>query len=122
MKNRSTHSPDIADRDHAGRFAPGCQPGPGRPQGSRNIDLRAVAAAAAERDGIDLDRALWGVVRKLIEQAEAGDVAASKLLFERLCGREAFPVAIAEPDVDLAEAMRKARARLAARDEQGGGS
>lgn len=118
-----TNSPDQTDRDHAGRFAPGCQPGPGRPQGSRNIDLRAVAAAAAERDGVDLDRALWGVVRKLIEQAEAGDVAASKLLFERLCGREAFPVAIAEPDVDLAEAMRRARLRLEAhRAEQGGGS
>ena len=116
------NSPDQTGRDHTGRFAPGCQPGPGRPQGSRNIDLRAVAAAAAERDGVDLHAALWAVVRKLIEQAEGGDVGASKLLFERLCGREAFPVAIAEPDVDLAEAMRKARLRLAARDEQGGGA
>ena len=116
------NSPDQTGRDALGKFVPGCPGGPGRPQGSRNIDLRAVAAAAAERDGIDLDRALWGVVRKLIEQAEAGDVGASKLLFERLCGREAFPVAIAEPDVDLGDALRKARLRLAARDEQEAGA
>lgn len=80
-------------RDARGRFQPGCQPGPGRPPGSKAIDLRAVAHAAAQDEGFDLHAALWRVVRALTDAAEAGDVGAAKLLLDRLCGRDIQPIA-----------------------------
>ena len=113
--------PDQSDRDHAGRFAPGCQPGPGRPQGSRAFDLRAIARDKAAAEGLSLEGALWEIVSALITQAKAGDVRAAQVLLDRLVGREPLPVVVDDPH-DLGDALRRARLRLAARDEQEAGA
>lgn len=86
--------PPADDRDLRGRFRPGCAAGPGRPPGSKAIDLRAVAHAAAQDEGFDLHGALWGVVRTLVDAAQDGDVAAARLILDRLCGRDLQPVAV----------------------------
>lgn len=87
------------------------------------LDFRAIVAAKASAEGLSLDDAVWQVANALLSAAIGGDVHASKVLLDRLCGRDALPIAVAEPDVDLADAMRKARLRLAAhRAEQEGGA
>ena len=113
--------PDQSGRDHAGRFAPGCQPGPGRPAGSKTLDFRAIVTAKAAAEGLSLDDAVWQVANALLSAAIGGDVHASRVLLDRLCGRDALPVVVDDPH-DLGDALRRARLRLAARDEQEAGA
>jgi len=70
-------------RDQKGRFLRGNPGGPGRRPG-QGLDYRALAEREAEREGIDLPQAMWRVLRKLIELAQAGDVAAAKLVLDKL--------------------------------------
>ena len=91
-----TNSPDQTGRDHAGRFAPGCQPGPGRPAGSKTLDFRAIVTAKAAAEGLSLDDAVWQVANALLSAAIGGDVHASRVLLDRLCGRDALPVVVDE--------------------------
>ena len=64
-----------------GRFVVGNSGGPGRPRG---YDLRALAEEEAGREGLDLQLALWKVLRKLLDQAESGNTRASQIILEKL--------------------------------------
>lgn len=67
-------------RDPAtGRFMPGHGGGPGRPRGS---DLRSLVA---EHRASTMEEALLRVYDMLVERAIGGDVAAARLLLDRLC-------------------------------------
>lgn len=83
----STAPADIASarplRDAKGRFLPGGPGGPGRRPG-QGLDLRALAEREAEREGFDLNQAAWRVLKKLFHMAEGGDVAAAKLVLDKL--------------------------------------
>jgi hypothetical protein len=67
-------SDDTNTRDDEGRFLPGSPPGPGRP--------RRTDAEAVQREAIRA--ALPGIVNRLIESAEGGDIQASRLLLDRV--------------------------------------
>lgn len=77
-------------RDANGRFVKGNAGGPGNPFARRVAQLRAVLMESVTDDD------MRDVVRTLVTLAKAGDVAAIKLLFERLLGR--VPTAEAEDD------------------------
>ena len=67
-----------------GQFLPGNNGGSGRPPG---IDVRQAALASAKKAGVDLAQAVGNVLLKMVEQAlDHGDVAAAKLVLDRLCG------------------------------------
>lgn len=70
----------MADRDARGRFAPGNSGGPGRPPAaSVHLHRAALVNAVTPND-------VAAVARMLVDKALEGDVAAAKLLFERLFG------------------------------------
>lgn len=68
-------------RDELGRFVPGCAPGPGRPPVP---DFRALVAHRLAADGGCLEDALYDVFQALRAEALAGNVAAAKVLLDRL--------------------------------------
>ncbi len=74
-------------RGNNGQFTVGNPGGPGRPPGCYVIDWQKVVAHA-EAEGLDVERELFRVLKVLLRRAQKGDVAAAKLVFERLCGRE----------------------------------
>jgi hypothetical protein len=77
------------ERDDAGRFQPGCKPGPGNPFARRVATLRkALLESVSEGDVAELGR-------KLLAQALAGDVAASKVLLSYVVGK---PTEVVDPD------------------------
>ena len=72
------------DRDTAtGRFLPGNCYGHGNPMSKQVNRLRAALLRAVDEDDVD------DVIRTLVRQAKAGDVAAAKVLLERLFGKPA---------------------------------
>ena len=74
-------------RDPAtGRFVKGWRGGPGNPFASRVNDLRNEMIAEASSGK---PTRLRKVVKKLFDRAESGDVAAGKLVLERLFGKPA---------------------------------
>jgi hypothetical protein len=82
---------DAADpmRDKLGRFQPHNQGGPGNPFGRHVARNRRLILTALS------DEEVLAVVRKLHEQALAGNVAASKLLLQYVAGK---PADAADPD------------------------
>jgi hypothetical protein len=82
---------DAADpmRDKLGRFQPHNQGGSGNPFGRQVARNRRLILTALS------DEEVLAVVRKLHEQALAGNVAASKLLLQYVAGK---PAAAADPD------------------------
>lgn len=68
-------------RDELGRFVPGCQPGPGRPPVP---DFRRVVAERLAANGGSVDGVLFDVFEALRAEAVAGNVAAAKVLLDRL--------------------------------------
>jgi hypothetical protein len=76
-------------RDARGRFAPGNKVARGNPFARRMARLRARALAAVS--GPDLE----AIVRQLVAAAQAGDVAAAKVLLPYLLGR---PPEAVDPD------------------------
>ena len=83
MTGSEDHSKGLTHRNEHGQFLPGHgRPGPGRPKGVGNI--RTIAAEKAEAEGVDLQQAIWEVVKSLFKSASAGDVAAARLLLDRL--------------------------------------
>jgi hypothetical protein len=108
----------VGDRDRSGRFAKGHrQPGPGNPAAKHAKALSTMARAAIEPDE------LRGVLRTLLGLARAGDVAAAKLLFDRVLGRareEASATALdlgpLESAADLPLALQRIGAAMARGD------
>lgn len=89
--------PAVGDRDAAGRFQPGCKAGPGNPFGRRVAALRkALLDSVSEADMARLGR-------KLLAQAEGGDVAAAKVLLGYVVGK---PAAAVDPDRVEVEAWK----------------
>ena len=81
--------PAPSDRGGAGRFQPGCKPGPGNPFARRVAMLRkALLDSVAEPDVARLGR-------KLLEQALEGDVVAAKVLLAYVIGK---PADVVDPD------------------------
>jgi hypothetical protein len=91
-------------RARSGRFAKGNPGGPGRPRG---LDFRSVVAAHAELTGSSIEAAIIEVFDALLRQASEGDVAAAKLLIDRLCGKD-DSLATTEPPL-LSDCERVAR-------------
>jgi hypothetical protein len=91
-------------RDARGRFAPGNKVARGNPFARRMARLRARALAAVS--GPDLE----AIVRQLVAAAQAGDVAAAKVLLPYLLGRppEAVdPDRLLQPQASVTEGTRE---------------
>ena len=83
MTNQTPTPTPSLHRNAHGQFLPGHGlPGPGRPRGLGN--LRTIALEHAEAEGVDLQDAIWSVVKSMIEAAQEGDVSAARLLLDRL--------------------------------------
>lgn len=72
-------------RDELGRFLPGCPPGPGRPPVP---DFRRAVAERLAANGGSVDAVLFELFEALRAEAVAGNVAAAKLLLDRLAPAE----------------------------------
>lgn len=68
-------------RDGLGRFVPGCPPGPGRPPVP---DFRRVVAERLAANGGSVDAVLFELFEALRAEAAAGNIAAAKVLLDRL--------------------------------------
>ena len=91
-------------RDSRGRFAPGNRGGPGNPHSRKVAQLRsALLRAVTQTD-------LRAIVQTLVNAAKQGDLAAAKLLFDRLLGP---PVA-----ADIQERMENLEAFLEDKEGQ----
>lgn len=72
----------LTGRDNKGRWTKGNAGGPGRTKGSGiGIDLRKLAE---DRLGPAFPDRMWALLEAMFARAMDGDVAAAKLLFERL--------------------------------------
>lgn len=88
----ATTAQDRGDRDEKGRFRPG---NPGRPKGARHVALVALDAIGSE--------AAADVLRKVIEEAKAGDMRAAEILMRRLWPEQkGRPVSFALPELRTA--------------------
>lgn len=77
------------NRDESGRFLPGhATPGPGRPPGHVGPDFRRLVIERCEREGVTVEDAVWAVFTALLKKARRGDVAAARVLLDRLCPRD----------------------------------
>lgn len=86
-----------ADRDANGHFLPGHSiTSPGRPKGS--LDFVATCRIRAKEEGTTLEAAVGDAFIAVAKAAKNGDVAACKLLLDRLCGL--LPAAGIEVNVD----------------------
>lgn len=74
-------APNREGRDELGRFVPGCAPGPGRPSVP---DFRRVVAERLAANGGSVDAVLFELFEDLRAEAAAGNVAAAKVLLDRL--------------------------------------
>jgi len=95
------------DRGADGRFLPGNAGGPGNPFAARVGELRAALLGAVEPGD------LAAIAKTLVRAAKGGDVAAAKVLFERLLGR---PV-----ELDFVERLEALEVRIAEQQAQPGG-
>ena len=73
-------------RDELGRFVPGCLPGPGRPPVP---DFRRVVAERLAANGGSVDAVLYELFAALRAEAIAGNVAAARVLLDRLAPEQA---------------------------------
>ena len=78
--NNSPSTNGSNGRGARGRFAPGNPGGPGNPHAARVAKLRSAALAAVTQ------KDLRAVVRKLLELAKGGDVAAAREILQRCLG------------------------------------
>jgi hypothetical protein len=91
----TSNTPSPNGRDGRGRFTKGNRGGPGNPFARRVARLRTLLLEIVG------DEDLRGVLRKLVERAQAGDLAAARLVLDYLIGRPAEAV---DPDrLDLEE-------------------
>ena len=98
-KSPSTNGPN--GRDARGRFVRGNQGGPGNPHARKVAQLRSALLKAVKLTD------LRAIVKALVSQAKQGDVAAAKLLLERLLGP---PIAVdIEDRLELLEEFLKGK-------------
>jgi hypothetical protein len=84
-----TQAPSANGRDSRGRFTKGNPGGPGNPFARHQAALRqALCQAVSQQD-------IQAIAHRLVVQAQAGDVAAAKLLLAYAVGKPAEP---ADPD------------------------
>jgi hypothetical protein len=96
-------------RDKAGKFLAGNTAGKGNPFARRVAQLRALIVEEVSDDD------LRAIVRKLIEQAKAGDMAAAREIFTRAIGKAPEPdngmdpdrIANADAKADAADALAR---------------
>ncbi len=90
---RTKKRPQSGDRAADGKYRPGHKlPGPGRAEGSRNKATIALEKMLAD-DGA-------GVVKAVIEKAKDGDMAAARLVLDRVIPvRKGRPIAIKLPKI-----------------------
>ena len=82
-------------RDRGGRFAKGNPGGPGRPRGSGNALRRAAEEAVTPEH-------VAAIIRRATRMALEGDIAAMRIVLERVCGRpHEAPAQGFELDLDL---------------------
>ena len=94
-------------RAPGGRFARGKAGGPGRPRGVRHAALAALDAIGTE--------AAEDVLRRVVEDAKAGDLRAAEILLRRLWPeRKGRPVEVALPEVASAADLVPALAAVVA--------
>ncbi len=74
-------------RDAQGRFAKGWKGGTGNPHAKRVAALRSALLGAVSPEDLRV------IVEKLIEKAKAGDLLATKELFDRILGKSTQPIA-----------------------------
>lgn len=98
---RPSTNGDNGGRTARGTFAKGNAGGPGNPHAKRVARLRSALMRAVTPDDIK------GIVRKLIDMARAGDVAAAREVLQRVLG----------PPVPLSFEERLARIESALGDE-----
>ena len=68
-------------RDESGRFTPGNPGGPGNPHAAQVGRLRSALL-----DAVTLED-MRAVALALVEKAKAGDIAAARVLFDRVLGK-----------------------------------
>ena len=90
--------PVNSKRGPDGKFLVGTKPGPGNPLAAHVHALRAALLSAVTPEELAV------VCRTLLRQAQSGDVAAAKLLFDRLLGPA--------QELDLLEHLENVQARL----------
>lgn len=71
-------------RTNDGRFAKGNAGGPGNPNARRTAELRAAVFEAVSLDD------LHAILRSMVQAAMAGDVAAAKLILDRMFGKQSL--------------------------------
>jgi hypothetical protein len=74
--------PATAVRDEGGRFLPGNRTGHGNPHAKRVAQLKSECLEAVRTGD------LAGVIQRLIQDAQSGDVPAAKVLLDRIFGKE----------------------------------
>ena len=92
-------------RNERGHYLPGHTLG-GR---TRGFDFRSNVAKFAAENGEPVEQALSRVYLGILRAAAAGDVAAAKLLIERLCGKEADVVDLTVGKRRMSDTERAAR-------------
>jgi hypothetical protein len=73
-------SNESGGRDRRGRFASGNKSAIGNPHGRRVGRLRSALLAAVKPSDMKV------VIRKMVDRAKGGDVAAARVLFDRVFG------------------------------------
>lgn len=90
-----------------GHFLPGNDGfGGGRP---RRPDLYNLASARAAKQGYDLEEALWGVIQRMITEAQSGDAQAAKLVFDRLSSIDPVEINVNTQGMTLTERQQRIR-------------
>ena len=90
-----------AGRDHKGRFAPG---NPGRPKGARHKATRAVENL--------MQGQVERVTTAVIEAAAKGDMAAARLILDRIAPRREPAVSVDIPNIESAADLPMAIAAI----------
>ena len=90
----------VIGHDTTGRFAVGNTLGRGNPHAAQVARLRSAMLAAVSEDDMK------ATIGKLVEMAKGGDVAAIKLLFDRVLGKV---VTVEEPPVGWTPEQRAAK-------------
>lgn len=102
MTDQNRNNGPKTDRDAAGRFKPG---NPGRPKGSRHKTTLAMMAL--------LEGEAEAITKGCIQAAKAGDMAAIRLVLERLLPpAKERPISLTLPEVKSAEGVAAAQAAI----------